>query len=325
MAKAGRALEELVATLETLLSDSLVEIKSPDRIRGKTGGGLREVDVSLRTRVGSANILVIMECRDRSDPQTVEWIDAIAGKQEEVGANKAVAVSRSGFTSHARAQAQAKGIELRTIGEVDRASVWDWLGVAVVTARVNNLMEMKSAQIIIPDSVSTEANSEALSIVSGAASDALILVKTSDGTPASVLDVWRAAPQSDLLSSLRPGETKRGTVHLLPSDPGQWFAIPITDDTVPITEVVIVADFRVDERNVPIARFEYLGDDGPLIEGASAEFSHEGSTVKMVIHSAPDGSMFLVVEQPDGADLSFEANLVLGVIDNDEDSTPAEQ
>ena len=54
MAKAGRALEELVATLETLLSNSPVEIRSPDFIMGKTTHTPREVDVSLRTRVGSA-------------------------------------------------------------------------------------------------------------------------------------------------------------------------------------------------------------------------------------------------------------------------------
>ncbi|WP_106971674.1 restriction endonuclease [Streptomyces xylophagus] len=104
MANAGRALEELVATLETLLSDSPVEIKSPDYITGRTTQTLREVDVSLRTRVGSATILVIIECRDRSRPQNVQWIDEIVGKQEEVGANKAVAVSQSGFTSTAREQ-----------------------------------------------------------------------------------------------------------------------------------------------------------------------------------------------------------------------------
>jgi len=323
MAKAGRALEELVATLETLLSNSPVEIRSPDFIMGKTTHTPREVDVSLRTRVGSAAVLVIIECRDRARPENVQWIDAIVGKQEEVGANKAVAVSRSGFTATARARAQAKGIELRTLEEVNSASVWDWLDIAFMAVRVNNLA-MTGAQILLPDTVPAEAEAAALSIVSSAAADSPILVRTSDGTPASLNDVWRAAPQSDLLCSLLPGETKRGAVHMAPSDPSQWYIIPIQGGTVAIAEIVLEGNFRVDEREVPITRFEYLGEDGALVEGTEVEITHEGSTVKMGVHSAPDGKMLLTVQQPNGTNLNFQANLLLQVTGDGEGPTHAE-
>jgi hypothetical protein len=60
MVRPGRALEQLVAVLERVLDPTDVVITSPDKIVGKLSNQEREVDVSLRARVGSAQILVIL-------------------------------------------------------------------------------------------------------------------------------------------------------------------------------------------------------------------------------------------------------------------------
>jgi hypothetical protein len=48
MVKPGRALEQLVAVLESVLGPTDVVMTSPDKIAGKLSNQEREVDVSLR-------------------------------------------------------------------------------------------------------------------------------------------------------------------------------------------------------------------------------------------------------------------------------------
>lgn len=69
MPRRGRDLEELVRVLEHFLASAPVEIRSPDYIRGKLSGSLREVDVSVRGSVGSMSLLAIIECRKRKARQ----------------------------------------------------------------------------------------------------------------------------------------------------------------------------------------------------------------------------------------------------------------
>jgi len=126
-ARAGRGLELLVKGLEQLLAEAPVEIRSPDYIVGRLSGQRREVDVSLRSRVGSVDVLVIIECRDRSKAQGVSWIEQLASKREDVGADKAVAVSAAGFTPGAQNLARSEHVELRSFEELSADVVFDWL------------------------------------------------------------------------------------------------------------------------------------------------------------------------------------------------------
>ena len=91
--RAGRDLEQLVAHLETFLGPQGAEIQSPDYLPDRVTGERREVDISIRLHVGSAPVLVIAECRDRSRVEDVTWIEQLASKRDDVGAAKAIAVS----------------------------------------------------------------------------------------------------------------------------------------------------------------------------------------------------------------------------------------
>src|SRR5690349_20691053 len=91
--KPGRALEMLTARIEGALSHAAVEVRSPDHIADRVSGGTREVDVAIRSTVGSAELLVIVECRDRARPADVMWIEQVKTKRDAVGASKAIAVA----------------------------------------------------------------------------------------------------------------------------------------------------------------------------------------------------------------------------------------
>lgn len=126
MERKGRNLEEVVKLLEESLQKQNIEVKSPDYIHDKDTGQPREVDISLRGRIGSSNILVIIECRDRTDLEDARWIEQIASKRESVGADKVIAVSSMGFTEPAKIKAQKNKIELRTFEEIDIEEIRQW-------------------------------------------------------------------------------------------------------------------------------------------------------------------------------------------------------
>lgn len=126
MARAGRDLELLVGELERLLGGTRSQIRSPDYIVGRSGTR-REIDVSVRATVGSSELLVILECRNRQDRQGIGWIEQLAGKAQDVRADRAIAVSSSDFSDGARQTAERENIGLRTIEELAVDGIFSWL------------------------------------------------------------------------------------------------------------------------------------------------------------------------------------------------------
>ncbi len=121
-----RRFEELVARIERAASPRGVRVKSPDRVRDLTTGQLREVDASIRSKVGSIEVLVTVECRRRGKRSDDMWIEQLATKRQKIGAAKTIAVSSSGFTSSAIRSAKHLGIELRTLSEVSASDIQGW-------------------------------------------------------------------------------------------------------------------------------------------------------------------------------------------------------
>jgi hypothetical protein len=113
-----REFEQLVARIEADAGPLGITVNSPDRIRCKLTGRLREVDASIRSRVGTAEVLITIECRRRSKTQDVTWIEQLAAKKLSLGADRTIAVSASGFSADAEKVAHQRGISLRKLSEV---------------------------------------------------------------------------------------------------------------------------------------------------------------------------------------------------------------
>lgn len=128
MARKGRDLEKLVALIEQGLGNQDIQITSPDWILDISTGKKREVDVSIRGKLGSFNFLIIIECRKRKGLSDVTWIEQIATKRDDLGANIAIAVSSSKFTAGAKEKAKRKNVELRTLSEIDLSEIRRWFG-----------------------------------------------------------------------------------------------------------------------------------------------------------------------------------------------------
>ena len=118
-----REFEQLVARIEADAGPRGISVTSPDRIRSKVTGRLREVDASIRLRVGTTEVLITIECRRRSKTQDVTWIEQLATKKHAIGADRTIAVSASGFSTDAKTVARQQGISLRKLSEISTAAI----------------------------------------------------------------------------------------------------------------------------------------------------------------------------------------------------------
>lgn len=124
---AWRTFEKLVSRIEQALAGEHVTVASPDFVPCITTGTLREVDASIRTRVGSAEILVTVECRDRVAVQDVTWIEQLAAKKKNIGAAKTIAVAAAGFSAEATRIARENVIDLRILDEITEEDIKSWM------------------------------------------------------------------------------------------------------------------------------------------------------------------------------------------------------
>jgi hypothetical protein len=136
MQPAWRAFEQLVARIERALLPQGAIVQSPDKIVDKNTGQPREVDASIRYQLGSAPILITIECRDRISTQDVTWIEQLASKRLSVGADLTIAVSSTRFTGPAVMAAERLGIQLRLIEDITDQEIAKWAHDFVVRVRL---------------------------------------------------------------------------------------------------------------------------------------------------------------------------------------------
>jgi hypothetical protein len=325
--RAGRSLELLVQGLEQLLARAPVEIRSPDYIAGKITKSRREVDVSLRSQVGSVDVLVIIECRDRGKSQDVTWIEQLASKREDVGADKAVAVSATGFSPGARNLARSKQVDLRSLEELEADVVFDWLFAQAVEHRMRHV-DVTGASIDVAEQV-TEIDSARLASIleridrmriphEGLSQDDRVFVHKADLTMVSIHDILIMMPGFGVrfdarFPDLPPGE-KRRTILTIGFGDDPKFAVAVPPGLYDINSIAIDGYFYYDEYSVPIRRYLYRTDSGTITENAEVTIESEESRVTLGFHATPDGSTLgLSVRStgdplPGGIDLAFEVD-----------------
>ena len=82
----GKSLEALVEQLERSLAKSEnVSVSAPKKLRDRITGRLREHDVVLTVNQGHHEILIAIECRDRSRPITVNQVEGFWAKCHDTG------------------------------------------------------------------------------------------------------------------------------------------------------------------------------------------------------------------------------------------------
>ena len=188
-----REFEQLVARIEADAGPLGIRVTSPDRIRCNVTGRLREVDASIRSHVGTANVLITIECRRRAKAQDVTWIEQLAAKKLAIGADRTIAVSATGFTTAAETAAHRHGISLRKMSEVSAAEINSLLRVdfvlfwhkACAIARVG-IREFQSLDRKMPDPNNIDST-----LPQDTDPFAAIFHNTQTGASWSLHDLWR--------------------------------------------------------------------------------------------------------------------------------------
>ena len=325
MARPGRALEQLVRLLEGFLANKPVVIRSPDYIDGRNSHTRREVDVSLRSNIGSAQIFAIIECRDRQDAQDVTWIEQLASKRDDVGADKAVAVSTVGFTRGARGMADANRIELRTLEDVTDTVVFDWLQIETVDVRVPYVtMEAVGFDMLDP-SIELSSETEDAFLHGRIQRDAKVFIRKSDNVAVSIDDIWASAPEiepalNDAFRGTPPGQIRTGMLRAVFSDPNRRYAVRTREGRLMDIEVIeITGDFHYEEANAPIIRrFAYCDDSGSIVEGAEARLVLGDIEFAFGLHATPGGQRVMLTagqENPSGRTIYIDMTTLIEVSD----------
>jgi hypothetical protein len=114
MPKTGKGFENLTAEIfEALKNNPQYETVEKDvKVAGADCD--RQIDVLLRGKVGPFDNITIIECKDYNKPVNITTVDALDSVRRDINADKAVLVSRKGFTKKAIHKAKRLGIRLCT-------------------------------------------------------------------------------------------------------------------------------------------------------------------------------------------------------------------
>ena len=123
MPKRTNDFQELIITIYEQITPDYGKVTESGMVYDKDAKTLREVDILIEYRLTHHNFKMMIECRDRSRKDSVEWIDGLIGKSKSLEVNKVVAVSMKGFTDSAIKKANNNGIDTLSI---DEAVEKDW-------------------------------------------------------------------------------------------------------------------------------------------------------------------------------------------------------
>lgn len=292
MARKGRDLEKLVALLEKHLGHEGIKITSPDYIEGRKSKSRREVDISLRSQIGSSDILVIIECRDRKGNEDVIWIEQLATKREDVGADKAVAVSSTGFTEGAINLATTENIELRTLKEIDPKEILHWFTVRELTVfnRSSRFIHI-SVKLAAADTFTLDLPPKVLSnLKSPFDVHAQIFRKKIDGSLVSFFDIWAAYEHlNEIYSDINPVGSKVNR-HIILDYPNKQdcFQLMTTSGVVDIEQFDVDAELWIEVKNNPLTSMHLYSAKNKIIsQSAEFEFELMGKTFAFELHKNP--------------------------------------
>lgn len=117
-----RRFEKLVAKVQQDLAPNAL-VKHDDKIKGHNSGKLRQIDVTVKQKVGQYNMLIAIDCKDYRVPVDVKDVEEFVGLIKDIRANKGAMVAANGFTDTAKRVGEKAGLDLYRL--VD-AEAHDW-------------------------------------------------------------------------------------------------------------------------------------------------------------------------------------------------------
>ena len=296
MPREGRNLEMLVTLFEGVLSPLGAIVKSPDFLDDLITGQKREVDISIRGKTGSADLLIICECRDRKALQDVTWIEQIAQKRGDVGAAKAIAISSSNFTEPALTKAKFLGIDTRLVNELTPAAIAEWFNAGSMTLRTLHADVVYASLDIGGYGSESKVAEESQTILREPnktfTGNAFICKPDGETCSMSTIWSWVHSKQAHVINPTIPvsGERVRKTIDVNFSNPAQRYQLPMVDGLADIVSIRFVVDLWYSYREVPIENiFSYCDGSAELLETVRYKFCVDDTQYRLDLHRHPEG------------------------------------
>lgn len=301
MARKGRELEELVALIEGVLVPQGAVVESPGFIEDRVTGSRREVDVAIRMTVGSAEVLIVVECRDRG-VEDVTWIEQLVAKCRDIKAAKVIAVSSTGFSAGARQKAEHEGIELRQVEDLSPAAVSGWIQVPCMTQYLKRV-EVRYA-LLRPDPA-WPGDREALGRALRAKPTDLaekIFVHKETGVACSFNVVWSHVARDERIYEGVPtdGTAVERTLDAHFANPLQRYQVRTDSGLVDIVAIRMNAKLWIEASLVPIDKARaYKGDAGAFAQAVQYKIEINGQSSLLSFVNV-DGSIAVALRPEQG-------------------------
>jgi hypothetical protein len=276
---AWRQFERLVAHLEASLGPSGAIIKSPDLLPDKFTGQLREVDGSIRYKVGSSDVLLTIECRKRQDKQDIQWIEQLITKKRRIGAMATLAVSLKGFSPQAVNMALQENIIPRKLSELVADDLNDWLNLAFHELEIRTLEIKRIAlklwdpspddKIILDEKLKEKFKANPFEYP--------LFVKSKDGSRYSAFEPLKMAEMqgANHFDGCIPGQPLTRTLKWENHDRG--ICVSTTNGMKPVRYIYIEFETLIEKKRLPISSyFRYSAEESPFTEGVSFDLSKVG-------------------------------------------------
>lgn len=140
--------QTLIALIERQLAQCGVEVTESKMVKDEVIGEDREVDVHLVINDGRETTTVGIECVANKRRADITWVEGRIQKHRDLGTNRVVLVSKSGFTKAARKKAEQHGALTLTV-EQAAANDWASLPKSGVGLRIHEL-QVRSVGIAFP-------------------------------------------------------------------------------------------------------------------------------------------------------------------------------
>jgi len=127
--------EKKAFEIQKSLSAASADVKYHDSIYGGDSKRSRQIDISIRSRIGSYPVLIVVECKDHKTPVNVTHVENFIQKIRDVRANKGVMISGKGFTKAARNIAEQHDIDLRRLIDTETVEWGDDVSVPFLLER----------------------------------------------------------------------------------------------------------------------------------------------------------------------------------------------
>ena len=288
MSKEGEDLERIVEACHKQMEADHTIVTWNDHVEGRYSKSKRQIDVSLKSKDDPNFIRDIVECKDRSRVQDVNFIVSLEGNRDDIGAESAIAVTTTGYSKGAVNYADSKGIDLRVVKEVDQEEL-KWLQCKEIKSEIkmgnffNALLDLVNKKQAL-DNGKLNCNKP-------------IFKFKNETKRISINDLWKATPVDQLNSifvGMKPGDPKvRRTINIqfLEENPLQYLP---NRKPINLKGIILDAEIWIDLKTYPLLltrTYRAFNGDEAYTDIGEYDFEQDGKPRLLRIYRThvPDG------------------------------------